>query len=92
MAYVFDMVNGKYYRHDVEITKIEYDAGIRNVKEAFGYALKKHNGESVEVPIDLAELVEVQLVALESNIQSEDELPETEQKALAYDILMGVSE
>ena len=93
MAFIYNATTNRYFMDDVEITKEEYTQGVAKTKEAFGYALKKIQGETVEIPTELVELVEMQIAALEANIPNEmEELTETEEKALAYDILMGVAE
>lgn len=93
MAYVYNATTNRYFMDDIEITKDEYTQGVAKIKEAFAYALKKFQGETVEIPTELVELVEMQIAALEANIPNEmEELTETEEKALAYDILMGVAE
>ena len=93
MVYVYNATINRYFMDDIEITKDEYIEGVAKTKEAFAYALKKAQGEAVEVPPELVELVEMQFAALEANIPDEmGELTETEEKARAYDILMGVVE
>lgn len=93
MVYVYNATTNRYFMDDNEITKDEYTEGVAKIKEAFTYALKKFQGETVEIPTELVELVEIQIAALEANIPNEmEELTETEEKARAYDIIMGVGE
>ena len=89
MKYTYNATLNKYFKDDEEITKEEYLLGVNNVKRAFSYALKIHNGEVIEVPTELKALVEAQLIALTENIPSE---PMEEDYAEVGRILMGVSE
>jgi hypothetical protein len=89
MDYRYNATLNKYFKGDEEITKDKYLLGVNNVKMAFSYALKIHNGEAAEVPTELKGLIEAQLIALSENIPSE---PMEEDYAEAGKILMGVSE
>ena len=85
MTYIFNATTKKYYKDDIEITQEEYEESISLIKESFDYALRKYNGETVEVPDNLKEMVEIQLIALNENVPDEEELTDIE----TFEILLG---
>jgi hypothetical protein len=76
-------MTGKYYWHGAEITETEYN----HIKTIIDSRPTAPDGFSYR----LTENLEWELYELPTE-EPVEELTETEEKALAYDILMGVSE
>lgn len=79
--------NGKYYRDNIEITEEKYNEIMTILKNR----PSAPDGYSYRLTEDLQwELYE--LPKEETDEPIETDIPETEEKAKAYDIIMGVNE
>lgn len=79
--------NGKYYRDNTEITEEKYNEIMTILKNR----PTAPDGYSYRLTEDLQwELYELTIDEIEESIESS--MTETEEKARAYDIIMGVSE
>lgn len=90
---MLNRLNGMCYRNGMQISEDEYTEACQVVrcKAALARSVYSEEISMDDVPTEWKGDVQ-KLIDARAEAEQMQELPETEQKAAAYDILMGVSE